>query len=546
MIDLKGEEFLNKCYKELHMSEEVMHTAQNKDSKAEKVHRYMDRLERVNKKAIKRKNDIANLKKLYHKKYVIKEENIPDYIDEKSKKQIIKDQEESLDKWLDYLLDSNSPYPTWAKYWVFQGMLKIGTYNEANNTYHKRNKKTINPFIEANPEVIAKCIDLVTKHVNSEQINDNDLEKLIESGSFAKIYTLCSKKQKNKVLRRSNINDGIWIKYNYETKEEVEEKEKKGIIPEYMKLFNSLQDYNTGWCTAGSKQYAKDQISGSDFYIGGDFYVYYTKDINGEYKVPRVAIRMVKNNIGEIRGVADESQNVEEGFENIIEEKLKTFNNITEENLAKNMKKVNDSRKLTELNQKNKRKEKFTEEDIVFLYELNDIITTFGWNNDEKIDKILSTRNIQEDFDTLKEKKNQIEFIAHAEYKDITNLSIKNKDLVPDIIDRNYHSLIYLDHSLRKDKELILEAIKRNYMTLSYADSSLKKDKDFILEATKINPQTIVYADSTLKNDKKFLKELGYQTNRYLIKDNKSFFKLSLKKLKNIIINNSSNNNKTR
>ena len=67
-------------------------------------------------------------------------------------------------------------------------------------------------------------------------------------------------------------------------------------MPEYLKLYNSLQGYNTGWCTAGSRETAKEQLE------EGDFYVYYSKDKNGNYTIPRLAIRMSEDEIAEIRG----------------------------------------------------------------------------------------------------------------------------------------------------------------------------------------------------------------------------------------------------
>ena len=52
-------------------------------------------------------------------------------------------------------------------------------------------------------------------------------------------------------------------------------------------LFDSLQNQNTGYCTANACSMAITQVD------GGDFYVYYSKDINGD-TAPRIAIRMVR------------------------------------------------------------------------------------------------------------------------------------------------------------------------------------------------------------------------------------------------------------
>ena len=43
--------------------------------------------------------------------------------------------------WINYLIDENAKYPMWAKYWAFRGMLKIGAYDEATDTYKKRSEK---------------------------------------------------------------------------------------------------------------------------------------------------------------------------------------------------------------------------------------------------------------------------------------------------------------------------------------------------------------------------------------------------------------------
>ena len=100
----------------------------------------------------------------------------------------------------------------WSKYWVFQGMLKIGKYNETTGTYSKRTSKTLDPFIELNPEVLAKCISYITKMVNQEELEDKDVEELIERGNFQKLYPILI----NKHLKARNTQsgfDGVWIKY---------------------------------------------------------------------------------------------------------------------------------------------------------------------------------------------------------------------------------------------------------------------------------------------------------------------------------------------
>ena len=96
-------------------------------------------------------------------------------------------------------------------------------------------------------------------------------------------------------------NVGIWKKYNQGEN--------------YQELWKSLQGKNTGWCTAGEET-CKSQIE------GGDFYVYYTKDEEGNYTNPRIAIRIEgTEEIGEVRGIG-KNQNLEENMTSIAEEKL--------------------------------------------------------------------------------------------------------------------------------------------------------------------------------------------------------------------------------
>ncbi|MEE3342776.1 MAG: DUF4116 domain-containing protein [Bacilli bacterium] len=507
MDNLRGEAFLDNIYQDLHMSDEVMHTFKNKDSKKEKIHRYMERLERINQKASKREIDIINLKYLYHKKYVIKEKDLPSDISNEEKKKIIKNQEDSLDEWIDFLVDKNTSLPTWAKYWAFQGMLKIGTYDEENDTYQKRSKKTTKRFIEADSEIITRCIDIISKFIDTNTIDDTELEKLIKSGSFPKLYTSLIKNKRKKVINKSGF-DGIWITYHYETEKDVRRKKEEGITPEFVKLYNSLQGQNTHWCTAGSRSMAMEQVCGNrSAYLGGNFYVYYTKDDNGEYKVPRIAIRMNQNDIGEIKGVADESLNVEEGFEEIIENKLKTLKDINEDILAENMKKIDNMRKLTLLNQKNRRKEPFTKEDIAFLYEIYDRIETFGGSKDGRIKKIISTRNIQNDYDSLKDRQDQVAFIISAYYDKVPTLTLKDKKYIIRSIKHNPIALKYMDESLKNDRDIVLAAVKGSSYVLNYVDRKFKKDKEIILEAVKQGTYDVANLDENLRKDKEIMIE---------------------------------------
>ena len=104
--------------------------------------------------------------------------------------------------------------------------------------------------------------------------------------------------------------------------------------------------------------------------------------------MPRIAIRMNgKTNIGEIRGIED-SQNLEEGLEGIVEKKLNDIPNLDEEEKQENLQACEDAKMLTILNRKVIKNIPLTKEEQEFIFEINREIKGFGWDNDKRIAKI--------------------------------------------------------------------------------------------------------------------------------------------------------------
>ncbi len=399
-----GEEFINKVYKSLFESDIVKRSGKGAN-KNEDVSLYFDRLERISRKTIEH-DKYDKIKRYYYKKYVISPNDVPDsyfknqeqialdrgyghvQYDENTKNReievIIKEQKESLDSWLDYFACSDTEhYPTWFKYFCFQGMIRIGYFDKEKNQYTKRTKNTIKPFIEINREAIAMVYDLLMKYLKKESLGDKSLEQLINSGSFSKMYAYCIRKLDSIKKNSFNSDDGIWKKYN------------QGSDPNI--LFNDIHGKGTGWCTAGGIETAKKHIE------GGDFYVYYTKDEKGEYTNPRIAIRLEANSIAEIRGIA-KNQNLESNMERVVEEKLKEFPD------AEAYKKtVKDMEMLTYIYTKWQQKMELTKEDLRFLYEIDSKIIGFGYRKDPRIKEIVETRDKKIDLSKIFDcKKDQI------------------------------------------------------------------------------------------------------------------------------------------
>ena len=355
---------------------------------------------------------INRIKQLYYDRYIIKESDIPDKYfeniaqreqdlgygtynlvnpqteEDKDKRRecvesVIKAQKDSLDNWLNYFLSKDSSYlEMWAKVWAFHGMLCIGNLNVGKDGYERRSKTNTNPFVSFDAEILGRCVDLVKETFEKKELADEELKKLVSSGSFSKLYgmLLANKKQ-----IKAETTEGVWIKYNRETEESIEEKLKSRQEPEYIRLYNSLQGCNTGWCTAGSRETAKEQI------LGGDFYVYYSKDKEGNFIIPRLAIRMEESNIREIRGIA-ENQNIESNMEEILEEKLKEF-----PGRDRYKRRVSDMKTLTTIYNKHLKKDKLTKEELIFLYEIYNEIDGFGYDKDPRIEEIKYARDKKHD-----------------------------------------------------------------------------------------------------------------------------------------------------
>ena len=410
-----GTEFLNKLYRNMYLSDVVMHAAKKSDTPTERIDKYLNRLEDVHNIAKTNRHKMDLLKKFYYDKYVIKE--LPDgYVNlqrkiarergygdigetEASRREMLKqvqvEQEKSLDNWIDYLCSDDALYPMWFKSYAFQGMIRLGKYNKESKSFKRRTSTTVEPYLDLNREILAQIYDTLSKEMGESEPTEEQARALENGESFQKMYAFYLTKQGVEYKYSDEETEGIWIKYNQGS--------------DSKKLCDSLQGKNTGWCTVGYKT-AESQLS------SGDFYVYYTKDENNEYTNPRIAIRMNGNSeIAEVRGVGKD-QNLESSMGAIAEKKLEEF-----PDKDKYKKKVNDMKRLTEIDQKAKKGEKLTKEELIFLYEINGKIKGFGYTEDPRIKEIIEKRNIKRDLSFI---------YSIGENNIATSLSGFNKDTV--------------------------------------------------------------------------------------------------------------------
>ena len=394
-------DMISKIYTNLHNSDRVLRASNVSDKKRERLLKYFERLEELHNKVSETKsvNGEKLLKSFYYDLYVIKPENIPDaYFQNQVRlarergygnieltnedkmrmtEEVIDDQKKTLDKWIEYFLydEESKSYEMWEKYWVFQGLQTLGKYDKETGKFSKRDKTTVYPFPPVEREYIFTTLKLMEDFLKDKK-GEEDIKQALSTGNFKLLYEYVIKQSFLKGEHQSNSTDGKWIKYEQGS--------------DYNILRNSLQGYYTGWCTAAGENFAKSQLA------GGDFYVYYSLDKNGEAKVPRIAIRMDgKDKIGEIRGIAD-NQNMEPEMMPILEEKLKDF-----PDKGKYLKKEHDMKLLTLIDKKVNDNIDLTLEELKFLYEIDGQIIGFGYGKDPRIEEIKRKRNERRDYSLI-------------------------------------------------------------------------------------------------------------------------------------------------
>jgi len=198
-MKFEGEQFLHQKDQQLHTSDPVEHEQERRklteeethEKPAEKLADWMKLLERTHGHDDPRV--FERIKEYYHKEHVINTEDIPEgyyenqqrlareqghgdvEITDKMRSQlaevVVADQESTLDNWVNYLSSSDSDsFPMWAKYWAFNGMTKLSTYDKEKHAFGKRGEGTVAPFPDLDREALAYVVDAIEKKAKKEDI----------------------------------------------------------------------------------------------------------------------------------------------------------------------------------------------------------------------------------------------------------------------------------------------------------------------------------------------------------------------------------------
>jgi len=441
----EGEQFLHEKDTTLHTTAPVENTQRKLRSKgeevsqkpSEKIEAYLKRMESIlnppaieGKESFDRKSrNIEMLKRPLFDKVIIKPENvpenywdmqrriiinegrggdfekdeqgkilIPEEIREQATRVLISDQEQSLDKWIDYLTSNDANvYPSWAKYWAFSSILKMGKlekkedeHGNESSRFQKRTQDTVSAFPPLNPRALAMTIGVIKERAEEKQkpknerkpaenksikLDEKQFQSLLSTENFSKIYGQFLVEMPEYSAEGLKETKGKWVKYPQGS--------------DGKQLVKSLEGHPLEWCTANPDT-ARTQLQGGDFYV----YYSYAKDDEPENPtVPRLAIRMEGNKIAEPpRGIAAD-QNLDPYIFSVLEKKLKEFG--PEGEAFK--KRSGDTKRLTELGLKAEKNQELTKDELIFLYEMDSKIDGFGYQKDPRIKELREQRNQEKD-----------------------------------------------------------------------------------------------------------------------------------------------------
>lgn len=387
------------------------------------IQNYLNRFKEISERdePQERRRGITALKKVLVGRYVVRVEDIPDSYwqaqmrvarnrgqlgdwQDLSEEELLKikqehlaqtkeDQKGSLEEWIDYLASDKSSYlPDYLKYWVFQGMLKLERYEKGEEGRPGRfperptgRQRSVKMFPEVNERAlkfIASAYDAKSKNQTIHfryDIPQSAQEVFLEAlgkRDFRSLYGWGQEYIPPISEEEMQTTEGQWITYQQRSKAKI--------------LSGTLQGKGSGWCIAG-ENVARD-------YLGkGDLSIYYTRDREGNFTIPRVAIVSQGSRVTEVRGIEWE-ENVDKYIKetNIISDRLKVTPGGEQffETDA-------DTKRLTAIDRKQTSGMQLDRDELAFLYEIDRPIKYFGLEKDLRIQELKSQRNPEEDMPSI-------------------------------------------------------------------------------------------------------------------------------------------------
>ncbi len=296
---------------------------------------------------------------------------------------------DSINSWTEYLSNKETPFPTWFKIYAFDSVIKMGTYNHKYGKYENRDKSTIAPYPKVNPAALALTLDAVNDFFGqdkdkwfTEHTDDDQLNAVVKSGNFGKIYTHFFKEIYKPIPTPERTEDieGEWFDFYPGQEDELAE-----------------ASQGTPWCIA-SKQAGENYLNTNDHTIKDNkarFKLFKLKNensIDGMSKTACASIRFdTQGRVTEVSGLANNSnQTVEDSLIPIVEQEVLKYPLNPKKDFKE---KFRDKKELIRLQDKAKKGEDLTLDEYTFLYEKNREIFTLDTYGGPDL-KIAELRNI--------------------------------------------------------------------------------------------------------------------------------------------------------
>ena len=295
---------------------------------------------------------------------------------------------DSINSWTEYLGNKETPFPTWFKIYAFNSVIKMGRYNQVDGKYENRDKSTIAPYPKVSPAALALTLDAVNDFFGqdkekwfTEHTDDDQLNAIVKSGNFGKIYTHFFKETYKPISTPEHTEDikGEW--FDFFPGQETE-------------LAEAAQ--GTPWCIASEHQgayYLKTNLNIANnkarFRL---FKLENESSVDGMSKTACASIRFnTEGKVDEISGLKNgDRQTVEDSLIPIVEQEVLKYPLNPEKHFKE---KFRDKKELIRLQDKAKKGEEITLDEYAFLYEKNREIFTLDTYKGPDL-KIAELRNI--------------------------------------------------------------------------------------------------------------------------------------------------------
>ncbi|MBI1975542.1 MAG: hypothetical protein HYS59_00895 [Candidatus Vogelbacteria bacterium] len=312
---------------------------------------------------------------------------VPEEEREKVREMAVKDQEARLDSWFDYITspEAEQNVPAAYRYWAFAEMLKLGSYDDERKTYNKRTETTAAPFPELDQQALALVLDETQRKQAGEpsrlvltpEQGEDEFKKRLESQNFGKLYAFTQEHLKSLRLptERLIVTDGAWR-----------------VFPQGSdahEVAKSLAGFHTQWCIAG-------EGTAAGYLKHSDLHIYFSQDHEGKNTIPRACVvDSKKGGITEVRGImSDETakQHLDDYITPTVDERLASIPGG-----EKWRDQMQDMKHLAGIHVKHRQREALSQDDLRFLYEIDRRIHGTGYNRDPRITEIMKGRDMKDD-----------------------------------------------------------------------------------------------------------------------------------------------------